>query len=284
MYQLVAEVLDHAPNTLTAAEVLILVAIGESTRARGEQREIPVEDLARRARLDRRGLRDAVTRLGKNGIKVRVAIGLDRNGRPLYAVPGKSPRWVLPAFPPPPGCTCQTCREGGAEAPPKGGDPAPPAGNEQVKKEETQLPLDEKGEPQLRQAEPELRQAEPQHRQPDATAPPSPYVAEPVISQRTPTVTYLLDHTDADDEEARLLMNTIRTRYQPRRGVAAYIRGMAVGDLAELLDELRAARRPPAADLPVKCDQCGPNRLIELPGGRIGRCPSCHPLTVVRSA
>lgn len=280
MYQLVAEVLDHAPADLTAAEVLILVAIGEETRTRGEHREIPVEDLARRARLDRRGLRVAVTRLAKRGIKVRVAIGVDRHGKPLYAVPGKAPRWVLPAFPPPPGCGCRTCQQGGATAPPQGGTPAPPTENEQVTEEEPQLLHPEKEEPQLRQEEPQCRQAEPQFRQPDATVPPSPYVARPVIPQRTPTITYLLDHTDADDEEAHLLMKTIQTRYQPRRGVAAYIRGMADGDLTELLTELRTARRPgTASDLPPKCDTCGPNRQIEL-DGRIRRCPTCHPLAL----
>ncbi|MFG2059691.1 hypothetical protein ACGFI9_37335 [Micromonospora sp. NPDC048930] len=275
MYQLVAEVLDHAPANLTAAEVLILVAIGEDTRVRGEHREIPVEDLARRARLDRRGLRMAVTRLAKHGITVRVALGVDRRGKPLYAVPGKSPRWVLPAFPPPPGCGCRSCRQGGEEIPPEGGTTAPPTENPQVSKEAPQLPHAEKEEPQLRQEEPGFRQAEPQLRQPDATVPPSPYVAEPVIYQRPPTVAYLLDHGAADDDEAHLLIKAIKTRFAPR-SVGAYIRSLPDDDLAELLDEIRTDRRP-ASSLPPQCGQCGPNRQIEI-DGRIRRCPTCHPL------
>lgn len=36
--------------------------------------------------------------------------------------------------------------------------------------------------------------------------------------------------------------------------------------------------KPPPVDLPPPCGQCGPNRLIEVDGDRVARCPRCHPL------
>jgi hypothetical protein len=34
----------------------------------------------------------------------------------------------------------------------------------------------------------------------------------------------------------------------------------------------------PTIEIPASCGSCGPNRQIELPSGRLARCPNCHPL------
>lgn len=121
-WQLVVEVLDHAPPDLTAAELLVLVALAEKMPRRGPY-DYTTRHLMRRTRLKERGLRAAVERLAGRGIDVRVPIGVDKRGRPLYAAYGLAPRWKLPAFDPPDGCLCDSCEvsRGGAVVPPTSG-------------------------------------------------------------------------------------------------------------------------------------------------------------------
>lgn len=118
-YELVEEVLDHAPAGLGAAERLVLVCIAEECRGKIRKRDIPAEDIRRRTGLGERGLRHACDRLAKAGIKVRVALALDRNGEPVYALTGKVCRWELPPFDPPPGCPCARCEEADAQVLPQ---------------------------------------------------------------------------------------------------------------------------------------------------------------------
>jgi len=206
-YQLVNDVLDHAPG-MTPAERLVLVAIAEETRSAGDVVKIPGSRMRRRAKLGERGLRDVLTRLAKRGIEVRVPLGADRRGQPIYAVPGEVPKYRLPAFPAPTGCDCRDdCRPPmyGPEPPyaqvADGGVTAPPSPRGLGKAE----PQRRQAEPQRRQAEPQRRQAEPQrlpvravggHRPPhgDVAAPAreagwralsSPFESNPVRDEQT---------------------------------------------------------------------------------------------------
>jgi hypothetical protein len=280
MYQLVAEVLDHAPAGLDPAAVLLLLALAEDTRSPGEIREIPTDTLCRRTRVDPRGLRHVVDRLRRAGIKVRVPIGTDRRGKPLYAVPGRAPRWVLPPLPGPPGCQCRTCaaslsqlgddaiqdgRGGPAtdELAGQGGGPASP-------------PTDQRGptRPPAGLASPKAG-----HPAPPAggTRPPSPSHDVSVIDQRRrPTLTYLIGATGASDDEARELLSIVTKRHRPR-SVGAYVRGIPREDLSDLLDELRHAPNAIPTALRPQCGKCGPNRLVETRNGGVARCPDCHP-------
>jgi hypothetical protein len=110
-YQLVEEVLDHAPADLDPAAVLVLVAIAELARAKTRSIEAPAATIGRRARLTEGALRKAFQRLEKAGIEVRVAIRMDRFGKPVYAVPGRHCEYKLPAFPAPKDCPCHRCAE-----------------------------------------------------------------------------------------------------------------------------------------------------------------------------
>jgi hypothetical protein len=105
----VCEVLDHGPPDLTAAELVVLVALAEKMPRRVDY-DYETRHLLRRTRLKPAGLRKAIARLAGRGIEVRVAIGKDRNGGPLFAVPGQSTRWRLPAFEAPDGCGCDNCQ------------------------------------------------------------------------------------------------------------------------------------------------------------------------------
>lgn len=149
-YKLVKEVLDHAPD-MTPAERLVLVCIAEECRGTNRTREIRSEVLQRRTCLGARGLREACARLESRGIKVRLRLSIDKHGQPVYAVPGRVCQWILPEFPPPKGCPCDTCS---SEA-------------------ESGRLLPDEEEPQRQQAEPGLREGEPQLRQAEPQLPPN---------------------------------------------------------------------------------------------------------------
>jgi hypothetical protein len=142
-YELVAEVLDHAPCELTPTERLVLVVIAEYVLSDDYKRGIrrtsrPAADISRRAGLKKEGVKDALQRLAKRGLDVRVPISTGKDDRPVYAVPGKSCTYEVPEFPAPADCLCDTCKrliptlglihKAGARPPleaPKGG-PQPP--------------------------------------------------------------------------------------------------------------------------------------------------------------
>lgn len=114
---MVAEVLNHAPPGLTAAERLVLISIAMEVREFGRHCEIPSSELRRQTRMSGRGVRYALERLAKRGIEVRVPIGTDRHGKPFYAVRGSSPVFVLPRLAPPEE-RCGAIRRGDAPSEP----------------------------------------------------------------------------------------------------------------------------------------------------------------------
>lgn len=117
-WQLVAEVLDHAPPACGPAERLVLVAIAEAIHTdRRETRRCTtgVADLARRTGLRPASVTDALTRMrDRVGLDVRVAIGTDRRGNPVYATPGRVPIFELPVLQAPVGCPCSACTHAAA--------------------------------------------------------------------------------------------------------------------------------------------------------------------------
>ncbi len=98
----VCAVLDLAPDVLGSPERLVLVVIAENVRDGDPQRMTwPGFDaavLARRSGLGARGLRQVLARLAEHGMEVRVPLGTDKNGEPVYAVPGKASRYRLPTL------------------------------------------------------------------------------------------------------------------------------------------------------------------------------------------
>lgn len=87
--RIVGEVLDHAPEDLTGAELIVLVAIGEDARDRDRlARYSDVESLVRRTRLKPGTVRNALSTLTRRGLviptKERVMRGRDHQE---YRVP-----------------------------------------------------------------------------------------------------------------------------------------------------------------------------------------------------
>ena len=109
-FELVEEVLDHAPPDLTATERLILVVIAEQSRNGSRSAEILFDDFMRRTGvITAAGLRKAFQRLAERGIETRIAIATGKDGRAVYAVKGRIPAYQLPRFPPPQNCRCHRC-------------------------------------------------------------------------------------------------------------------------------------------------------------------------------
>lgn len=279
-YTLVAEVLDHAPE-MTAAERLVLVAIAEQARSKSRECAMETAALTRRTGgLDPSNIRKALRRLAVRGLEVRVAVGTDRRGQPVYAHRGHVPRYRLPSFPPRDGCRCLTCRnrdeptvdnwsqeiwEGGHEDPPSEETPGQIGGRLDPPSTEGGHTGTEGGRWSTEGGR--------SGTDPVPQRPPSPSVDRDRHHQR-PLLAYLSARTGATDEMTKRLIKTIENRFRPR-AIGAYVRAMSDDDLADLLDELQPA--PPVASLPPPCGECGPNRLRELPDGTPYRCPECHP-------
>lgn len=107
-YELVQEVLDHAPEILGQAERLVLVCIAEEARRGSRKAGIAQTVLIRRTGLTKSGLQKVFQRLARNKIEVRVPLRMDK-GRPVYAVPGTTCTYQIPALQPPKDCPCHRC-------------------------------------------------------------------------------------------------------------------------------------------------------------------------------
>lgn len=109
-FELVEEVLDHAPAVLDAAEVLLLSVIAEQIR-RGRTVDISQDVFLRRLRVTESGLRKVFKRLVSHGIDVRVPLRHTPDGKPVYAMIGRTCTFRLPNFPAPKECSCHRCKE-----------------------------------------------------------------------------------------------------------------------------------------------------------------------------
>lgn len=83
--RLVTEILDHAPSDWTQSERLIVVAIAEQANDETRRGYPGAELIAHRAGIDPASLSRTLRRLAMKGVELRVATGVDRTGRTVYA-------------------------------------------------------------------------------------------------------------------------------------------------------------------------------------------------------
>lgn len=118
---LIVEVLDHAPDTLTSGERLVLVVIAEwandRTRIARQTRNWTLDTICRRAGIKRTGLKSVLQGLAKKGLDVRVPARW-KDGKPVYAYEGAALTFKVPAFPQRGGCGISTELRGEAVASP----------------------------------------------------------------------------------------------------------------------------------------------------------------------
>lgn len=157
-YELVEEILDHAPRNLTPTEVLLMTVIAEQARAASRTATISSRLLAHRTRLTPIGLRRCFQRLEKHGIHIRIPIRILPSGQPLYAVPGTICSFILPEMPPPPGCPCHRCHKQNTKSTISRSEEVP-----QDLHQTKEVPQGSQAVPQDRLAVPQYRQTIPQY-------------------------------------------------------------------------------------------------------------------------
>jgi hypothetical protein len=99
---LIVEVLDRAPETLTSGERLVLVVIAEwandNTREARQTHGWNLETICRRAGIKRSGLKSVLQGLAKKGLEVRVPVKV-KDGKPVYAYEGTALTFRVPLMP-----------------------------------------------------------------------------------------------------------------------------------------------------------------------------------------
>jgi hypothetical protein len=95
---LIVEMLDTAPDDLTPAERLLLVAIAEKARENTRECWPGIEVLMRRTGLGKDGVGKVFQRLAARGYEVRVPLGKNKKGEPVFSYPGQRTTYRLPCF------------------------------------------------------------------------------------------------------------------------------------------------------------------------------------------
>ncbi len=215
---LITEVMTFCVGTdITPTERYILVAIAEQANAKtrqawqesgenGRRRWV----LAEQVGLSPTGLRDALQRLAKRGLEVRVPLTKDASGRVVYAVYGRQTTYRLPDLPTRPGDAQPSPRGDGRPSGPGDGQTLPPDGQT--------LPPD--GQP-------------------------SPY---PSVSRQSPNSGHareprhiVMDNTDAKPSEADAVVTRIVNEVNPRSVGGFLVHLAKSGDLQTYVGEVRAA-------------------------------------------
>ena len=102
--RLIVEVLDHAPEELTAVDRLLLIVIAENANDATREGYPGWELIARRMRWashkdgGKNAVRVALANLASRGVDVRVPITQGKDGRPVYAAHGHRTVYRLPRF------------------------------------------------------------------------------------------------------------------------------------------------------------------------------------------
>jgi hypothetical protein len=96
--QLIVEMLDHAPAELTPSERLLLVVIAEKANEQTRMSWPGMDTLTQRTGLGERRVRQMLADLAARGYEVRVPIGVDRHGMPVFATKGHQSVYRVPAF------------------------------------------------------------------------------------------------------------------------------------------------------------------------------------------
>lgn len=259
---LVEEMMDHAPRHLTPSQRHLLAVLAELCRGDGRHVSESLDYVAWRYGTSASGVKQALRAMAAAGVDVRVALGVDKNGNPVYAVRGRVPTFRLPVFPAPEGCPCRRC-----EAVHNPVDNSPEGGS-------IQPPTDVKGA----ESRPEGGSNQPPNPpEGGSNQPPSRSLSGDTSSSLARNARELAAEIGASDEEMRTLIEQAKTA--GARSPVSWLRTLhANGDLTDWLTDLRG--RPPVELRPPWCGQCleATRRMEDADGRDVGRCPRCHPL------
>jgi hypothetical protein len=305
----VVDVLLHAPAGLTAAERMVLVAIGENVRDGDPTRltwpDFNVHTLAERTGLTGKGsLKSALQRLAGRGLEVRVPITEGKDGRPVFALPGKQCRYRFPAALGGEVTTSPSAEEGedrtspgeattspmgrpqprqGRSGPPPTPPPStPPPSKGAEEEEEPAAPVRDAGGRQ--QHEDRLTAAAA-----FLEALPDPWTVGPVSARATaPDLIKMIDRQGWDLDADLVAKLTERPGGITSHPVVLRIR------IKDLPRRTKPAPRKSSAPLPPWCGECadgakaaereGHLRLVYDDRGNGRPCPKCHPSQTAHAA
>jgi hypothetical protein len=95
-YRTVFSVQDQAPADLTSGELAVILAVARSVKDDTGTGGVDEDTLCRRAKMTPRGVGKALQRLAERGYELRVPIGKDKHGAPVYAVRGQGRTYRIP--------------------------------------------------------------------------------------------------------------------------------------------------------------------------------------------
>lgn len=216
-YKLYREVLEHAPPDITSGELLVWLVIADDAKDATRCGWIDQDELMRRARMSARGIRAALGKLAGRGFELRVARGVDRDGRPVFAHRGSQTTYRLPRL----------AVDEPVDNSEKDGTTVPPS----VEKGGTTVP-----ERRYHSAAKAAPQFPPSPQFPQSPQQAAPREDSPVDNPAAEVVRW---HTDATDLEAAAVAALIDLERQPRN-LTAFVRRLADdGELADWLDRVR---------------------------------------------
>src|SRR5690554_4688087 len=98
-YELYRHVLNHAPAELDPTARAVLAVIADDANERTRISRIPMDLLMHRSGVGRDALKKVFQRLARAGYEIRIPVGTDTLGRPIYAMRGRATQYRIPVFP-----------------------------------------------------------------------------------------------------------------------------------------------------------------------------------------
>ncbi|MFF2852620.1 MarR family transcriptional regulator [Streptomyces sp. NPDC058001] len=305
----VVDVLLRAPKDLTAAERMVLVAIGENVRDGDPSRmtwpDFNIHTLAERTGLTGKGsLKSALQRLAARGLEVRVPITEGKDGRPVFALPGTQCRYRFPAVLEGEVTTSPNDEEGEDRTSP-GEVTTSPMGRPQPRQGRSgppptpppSTPPPSKGAEEEEEPAGPLREAGQQQQHEDRLAAaaeflerlPEPWTIGPVSARATaPDLISMIDRQGWDLDADLITKLTERPG-----GITSYPTILRIR-IRDLPKRIKPAPRKPSAPLSPWCGECadgakaaareGNLRLIYDDHGHARPCPKCHPSQTAHAA
>lgn len=95
-YKLYREIRDFAPANWTSGERIVALMIADSAGEDSRRSIITSDLLQARTGLKPSGIHSALQRLAERGYEFRICHGYGKDGRPVYAVKGHQPDYLVP--------------------------------------------------------------------------------------------------------------------------------------------------------------------------------------------
>jgi len=258
-YELYRHVLNHAPAELDPTARAVLAVIADDANERTRISRIPMDLLMHRSGVATRdALKKVFQRLARAGYEIRIPVGTDTLGRPIYAMRGRATQYRIPVFPE--RDVPHHPRMGGTRSPHSdslGGTSSPNRGTSSPYRGTSSPPLSSDLNTSSSSSADRAQAT-------DSTS--------HGTKRRTPPEALIVAECGATPEEAAALVNHIRNQGEAKRSLSGYVRHLvANGDMAERLRSLRAAREVPTSRHPADERRCGLHGT-PMPGGT---CSSC---------